>query len=289
MGQRIAMASNNAQTFLVPYDGRQGVQETMRLAVSRTSSPLRLVGPTAICNGSPVAAAITGTCHSNCGSPRAGLRSDCTYAQYFKASWTLHCFCLYTFASIRGISWPPIAHCFRRHAQIVMARAKWPLQVRETGDIRFHGPSPRSAFNIFFACAPHLSSKTNAIAHAASGHGLAMESMGQCVVMAPNNSKTSLVPLVHGVFRVTVDKAYKKPCALLSTEINRHFASLAHCRRNNMAPAASTTRGLATRTAPAVCWTAERLRRRIQKGIVLPCWASTCFYAYVAPSMRGTS
>ena len=76
----------------------------------------------------------------------------------------------------------------------------------------FHGRSPRSACSISFACVQSVQTETtsevNANALAQSGHGLAGEPMGQCIAVASNTSKTFLAPIVHGVFRMTVDKAH---------------------------------------------------------------------------------
>ena len=48
-------------------------------------------------------------------------------------------------------------------------------------------------------------------------------SMGQCLAMVANKSKTVFDAFVHGVFRMSVAKTYKKPYTWLSAEIFRHL------------------------------------------------------------------
>ena len=64
-------------------------------------------------------------------------------------------------------------------------------------------------------------SRANALALAEREDMLAVESLAHCVAMNFINSKTFLVPFVHGVFRLAVDTEYRKPVTWLS-EIVRH-------------------------------------------------------------------
>jgi hypothetical protein len=47
--------------------------------------------------------------------------------------------------------------------------------------------------------------------------------MGQCIAVAANMSKAFLTAFDHGVFRMSVAKANKKPYTWLSAEILRHL------------------------------------------------------------------